>query len=85
MDPIESEVPLAVTLIDCNVGAVTVRAKLFDVIPLCVALMLLEPIADPVARPAALMLTVIGLELAQIAVFVKFCVLPSVNVPVAVN
>lgn len=47
--------------------------------------MLLEPIAAPVARPVALILTAEGLELVQVAVFVRFCVLPSVNVPVAVS
>lgn len=47
--------------------------------------MLLEPVAAPVAKPVGLTLTVAVLELAQTAVFVRFCVLPSVNVPVAVN
>lgn len=47
--------------------------------------MLLEPTAAPVAKPAAVMLTVAVLELAHVAVFVRFCVLPSLNVPVAVN
>lgn len=47
--------------------------------------MLLEPVAAPVAKPVELTLTVAELELAQTAVFVRFCVLPSVNVPVAVN
>jgi len=47
--------------------------------------MLLDPTAAPVARPAAVMLTVAVLELAQVAVLVRFCVLPSLNVPVAVN
>jgi len=46
---------------------------------------LLEPIAAPVARPVALILTAAGFELAQVAVFVRFCVVPSVKVPVAVN
>ena len=47
--------------------------------------MLLEPIAAAVAKPAALMFTVAGLEEAHVAVFVRLCVLPSLNVPVAVN
>ena len=47
--------------------------------------MLLDPAAAPVARPAVVMLTVAVLELVQVAVFVKFCVLPSLKVPVAVN
>lgn len=48
-------------------------------------MILLEPIAVPVARPVALMLTAAGVEEAHVAVFVRFCVLPSLNVPVAVN
>ena len=66
-------------------AAVTVRTKLLEVIPFCVAVILLEPVAAPVARPAALMLTVAGLEEAHVAVCVRSCVLPSVKVPVAVN
>jgi hypothetical protein len=85
VNPIEGDVFGAVTLMDCSVGAVTVNAKLLDAIPLCVAVMLLEPIAAPVAKPVALMLTVAGLELVQVAVLLRFCELPSLNVPVAVN
>ena len=47
--------------------------------------MLLDPVAAPVAKPVGLTLIVAVLELAHTAVFVRFCVLPSVNVPVAVN
>jgi len=75
----------ALIVIVCNVAAVTASGKLFDVTPLWVAVMVLEPTAAPVARPEALKLTVVGLELAQVAVFVKSCVVPSVNVPVAEN
>ena len=75
----------ALTLIDCSVAAVTVRAKVLEVIPLWIAVILLDPRAAPVARPVALMLTVVGFELAHVAVFVRFCVLPSLKVPVAVN
>ena len=83
--PLAIEELLALIVIDCNVAAVTVKAKVLDVIPLCVAVMLLDPIATPVARPRALMLTVAGLEEAHVAVLVRFWVLPSLNVPVAVN
>ena len=48
-------------------------------------MILLEPIAAPIARPVALMFTVAGLEEDQVTVLVKFCVVPSVKVPVAVN
>ena len=36
-------------------------------------------------QPVALMLTVAGLEEAQMELFVRFCVLPSLKVPMAVN
>ena len=52
------EVP-ALTVIDCSVAAVTVTAIVFEVMPLCVAVMLLDPIAAPVASPVALMLTTV--------------------------
>src|SRR5215470_5330154 len=75
----------ALTLIDCSVAAVTASAKLLEVIPLWVAVILLEPMAAPVARPVALMLTAVGFELPHVAVLVRFCALPSLKVPVAVN
>ena len=59
-------------VIDCNIAAVTDNAKVLDVIPFCVAVMLLEPIATPVARPLALMLTFAALEEVHVAVFVRF-------------
>lgn len=68
-----------------EITAVTVNAKLFDVIPFWAALILVEPMATPVARPVELMLPFPGIELAQVAVLVRFWVLPSLKVPVAVN
>ena len=59
-------------MIDWSVAAVTVKAKLFEAIPVWVAVMLLEPIAAPVARPAELTLTVAGVDEVQVAVFVRF-------------
>src|SRR5207248_2966238 len=84
-------VPLAIDVlgelivIDCSVAAVTVRANELEVIPLWIAVILLEPIAAPVARPLAVMLTAAGLEEVQVTVFVTFCVVPSLKVAVAVN
>ena len=75
----------ALMVIDCSVAAVTASPKLFEVIPFWVALMLLEPIAVPVASPPALTFTVLGLELFHVAVLVRFCVVPSLKVPVAMN
>ena len=69
----------------CNVAAVTVSAKLFEVIPFWVAMMLLEPIAVPLAKPAVLTFTVTGLEEVHVVEVARFWVLPSLKVPVAVN
>lgn len=47
--------------------------------------MLLDPIATPAARPAELIVAVAKFELLQVTVFVRFCAVPSLKVPVAVN
>ena len=83
--PLAIEELLALIVIDCSVAAVTANAKLLELIPFWVAVMLLEPTAAPMARPVALMLTVAELEEVQVAVLVRFCVVPSVKVPIAVN
>jgi len=83
--PIAIEELFALSPIDCSVATVTVSANRFEVIPLCVAVMLLEPTATPVARPVALTFTADGLDDAHVVVLVRFCVLPSLKVPVAVN
>jgi len=70
--PIAIEELLAPMLSDCSVAALTVKAKLLEVIPLWVAVMLLEPIATPVARAKVLMLMVAGLEDDHVAVCVRF-------------
>jgi hypothetical protein len=72
-------------LIDCRVAAVTVRAVVFEVTPFCVAVTLLEPTPAPVARPVLLIVAAAVFDEAHVAEFVRFCVVPSVNVPVAVN
>lgn len=83
--PFAIDVLVAVIVIDCNVAAVTVSAIVFDVIPLWVAVMLLEPVPDPVASPLVLIVTAAVLEEPHVAEFVRVCVVPSENVPVAVN
>ena len=83
--PLAIDEPLALIVIDCRVAAVTVRGKVFDVIPFWAAVILLEPTPTPFARPAALTFPAARLEEAQVAVLVRFCVLPSLNVPIAVN
>ena len=78
--------PLAAVIeIDCSVAAVTVSAMLLEVTPFWVAEILLEPTPAPVARPLALIVATAVLEELQVAEPVRFCVLPSLKVPVAVN
>ena len=47
--------------------------------------MLVDPCAAPVANPLALMLAIAALDEAHVALLVRFCVVPSLNAPVAVN
>ena len=84
--PLKVTVALAPVLVRVpEITAVTVSPKLFDVIPFWAAVIVVEPMAAPVARPVELMLAFAGIELAQVAVLLKFWVLPSLKVPVAVN
>ena len=84
--PLAIEELLALILIDCSVAALTVSGKLLEVIPFWVAVTLLEPTAIPVAKPPLVaMLTAAVLDEAHVAVLLRFCVLPSLKVPVAVN
>jgi hypothetical protein len=73
-----------VTAIDCNVAAVTVRVAVPVTEP-DFAVMEELPAETAVARPAALMVATAGAAEAQVTLAVRFCVLLSVNVPVAVN
>jgi hypothetical protein len=84
--PVARDVLGAVTAIDFNaaVAVVTVSAKALDAIPFSDAVMLLEPDATPVARPVLLTVT-LGLLDVHVTELVRFCVLPSLNVPIAVN
>lgn len=54
-------------VIESSDAAVTVKGKLFDAIPLWLALMLLEPAPMPVARAPALRLATAGFEELQFA------------------
>ena len=83
--PMISELLGAVTVIDCRAAAVTVSTKVFEVTPLLTAVMLVEPIPVPVARPVLLTVAAAVLEEVQIAELVSNWVLPSLKVPVAVN
>jgi hypothetical protein len=75
----------AVIEIERSVAVVTVSAMLLEVTPFCVAEMLLEPMAAPLAKPLVLIVATAVFEVLQVAEPVRFCVLPSLNVPVAVN
>ena len=83
--PFAIELLGAVIVMDCRVGVVTVSAKEVDVIPLWEAVMVVEPVPTAVARPVALMLATAGFDEAHVADVVRFCVVPSVKVPVAAN
>ena len=83
--PLAIEALAALMLIDCSVAAVTVKAMLFDVMPVWVALMFADLVLFAVARPLALTVATELLEEFHVAELVRFCVLPSVKVPVAVN
>lgn len=72
-------------LMDCSAAAVTVNEKAFEVTPLKLAVMLALPIPAPVARPAVLIATTAGEVEAQVTWVVRFAVLESLYVPVAVN
>lgn len=86
-----SVVPFAIEVlapeiaIDCSVAAVTVRAKVLDVIPLWEAVTLVEPTPLLVARPLELIVATVVFEEVQVTELLMSCVLPSVKVPVAVN
>ena len=47
--------------------------------------MVVEPVPVAVARPAVLIVATVTPEELHVAVLVRFCVVPSLNVPVAVN
>jgi hypothetical protein len=57
-------------------GAVTVNAAV-PLMPLTVAVTVLDPATTPVASPAALIVATVALELVQVAFEVTFAVEPS--------
>ena len=73
-----------VTAIETSVGPVTVRVA----VPLTepeVAVMVVEPMETPIAKPALEILATPGLELVQVTELVRSAVVESLYVPVAVN
>jgi hypothetical protein len=82
--PLAIEGFAGVTAIDCSVAAVTV-SKVDPLIEDDVAVIVELPTPAPVARPAALIVAVVVVPDDQVTLDVRFCVEPSLNVPVAVN
>jgi hypothetical protein len=73
-----------VTAIDCNVAAVTV-SKVEPLMDDDVAVIVEFPTPAALARPEALIVAVVVVPEDQVTLDVRFCVVPSLNVPVAVN
>jgi hypothetical protein len=73
-----------VTAIDCNVAAVTVRTVEPLIAP-DVALIVEVPTPAPLATPAALIVAVVVVPELHVTLDVRFWVVPSLKVPVAVN
>src|SRR5271163_3222622 len=73
-----------VTAIDCSVAAVTVRSVEPEIDD-DVAVIVEVPTPAPLASPAALIVAVEVVPELHVTVPVRFCVVPSLNVPVAVN
>jgi hypothetical protein len=82
--PLAIEGFAGVTAIDCNIAAVTV-SKVEPLMDDDVAVIVEVPTPAPVARPAALIVAVVVVPDDQVTVDVRFCVVPSLKVPVAVN
>jgi hypothetical protein len=73
-----------VTEIDVNSAAVTVNVAEPLIVP-DLAVMVAVPGATPVANPPVLTVATAVVEEVHLAVLVRFCVLPSLYFPVAVN
>jgi hypothetical protein len=72
-----------VMTIDCSVAAVPVNVAVFDVTLFNVAVMFVEPTPVTVARPPAAIVAAAVFDEVQATCVVRFCVVPSLNVPIA--
>lgn len=72
------------TVIETSVAELTAKVTEPSVPPRLAVIVLLPALA-PVAKPAGEIPATLAFDEPQMAIPVKFCVLPSVNVPVAVN
>ena len=84
VEPFEIVGLAGVTAMDCSTAAVTVNTVEPLMAP-SVALMELVPVATPVARPPLVIVATDGVAEAHVTCEVRFCVLASLKVPVAVN
>ena len=82
--PAAMEVFAGVTAIDTSTGAVTVSV-VEPVILLSAAVIVEAPVFTAFAKPPAAIVATLGADEPHVAVLVRFCVLPSLYVPVAVN
>jgi hypothetical protein len=82
--PFETEGFAGVTAIDTSVAAVTVSVVL-PVMLLEAAWIVVVPVPTAVAKPVALIVATVTAEELHVAVLLRFCVVPSLKVPVAVN
>jgi hypothetical protein len=76
--------PGGLIVIETSAAAVTVRTVELLMLPE-VAVIVAVPMPTLLASPALLIVAVVSVSDDQLAVLVRFWVLPSVNVPVAVN
>jgi hypothetical protein len=71
---------------DMSVGAVTVTVRVVEpMTPFTLAVIAVVPAATPVARPPVEIVAVAVVDEVQVAIADTSCVVPSLNVPVAVN
>lgn len=82
--PLEMDGFAGVTAIDTNSAGPTIKVVLL-VTPAVLALIWDVPCPTPVASPPAVRVATAGLDETHVTEKVRFCVLPSEYVPVAVN
>jgi len=81
--PRANELLAGVTAIDTSTGTPTVNVAVAETDP-SLAVIVAVPSLTPLASPPAAIVAIVGNEELQLTVPVRFCVLPSLYVPVAV-
>jgi hypothetical protein len=79
------EMSAGLTAMDCSTAGNTVSNAEFETIDPDPAVIVVEPVPQPLARPIASIVATVDNEEAQFTEVVTFCVEPSVKVPLAVN